>query len=307
MSGYVRPVRRGTSWWAAALAPALLGSAPSCSSSPAASPADAGGGADGGGDGPPACLAASSCVQAPAQGQECVTTMNVRLVDPTGGPVAGLPVYLCGTNLCTDPSDTASDGSVEVAACLPFAAPALKVFSDPQWGAFAALLQGAGPSFTLGDVTVAPLPAQGAALASGTAVVASGGVALSLEGATVTFDAEHQTPDSQLFRAVAVAASALPASLQGTVAAAWALAPINTRIAPAAQLQLPNAPGWAAGAAVDVYLDGTDATTTTPVAPWGGWGLLGTGAVSSDGASIVLATAQGGLPEIAMVGVAAHP
>lgn len=98
----------------------------------------------------------------------------------------------------------------------------------------------------------------------------------------------------------------LPEPLKGQVTAAWALAPLNTTLVPAAQLELPNAPGWPAGAAVDVYLDGTDTTTPTPPAPWGTWGLLGTGAVSSDAASIVLTAAQGGLPEIAMVGVKLH-
>lgn len=278
-----------------------------CSSLPAAGPADGGASDDGGESGPPACLATSTCAQAPAKGQECVTTMGATLVDPTGAPVAGLPVYLCGTNLCSEPVKTGSDGSVEVAACLPFASPAIKVFSDPAWGAFAALLHGPGPSFELSAVTLTPLPAQGATLASGTGIVASGGVGLALAGTKVTFDVEHQTPDSQLFRAAAVELGALPATLRGRVVAAWALAPLNTTLSPPAQLQLPNAASLPAGSAVDVYLNGTDTTKPSPVAPWGDWGLLGTGAVSSDGASIVLTTAQGGLPEIAMVGVASHP
>jgi hypothetical protein len=229
------------------------------------------------------------------------------MLDPSDKPVGGIPVFVCGTNLCTSPSKTAADGSVEVAACLPFASPALKVFSDPAWAPFAALLPGSGPSFTLGNVTLTPLPQQGGApLASGSGTVTSGGVALTLSSTTVTFDVEHQSPDSQLFRAAPVAQGALPSTLQGQVAAAWGLAPLNTKLKPAVQVQLPNAPAWAAGAAVDVYLNGTDTATATPPAPWGGWGLLGTGAVSADGSSIVLTPAQGGLPEIAMVGVKLH-
>jgi hypothetical protein len=232
--------------------------------------------------------------------------MDATLVDPTGSPVVGIPVFLCGTNLCTAPQSTRSDGSVEVAACLPFASPALKVFPDPQWVPFAALLRGGGPGYTLGDVTLTPLPPTGALFGSGTGALSSGGVTLTLGGTTAKFDVEHQTPDSQLFRAAAVPAGSLPASLQGSVAAAWGLAPLNTTLSPPAQLQVPNTPGWAPGASTDFYLNGTDTTTTAPVAPWGGWGLIGTGTVSSDGASIVLTTAQGGLPEIAMVGVALH-
>ncbi len=289
----------------------LVLAAAGCSSSPGVAPLyDGEGGADGavegGVDGPPACLAASPCVQAPLAGQECVTTLTATVYDGTGAPVAGLPVFVCGTNLCSLPSKTAADGTVEVDVCLPFAAPALKVFSDPQWGPFAALLPSGGPSYALGAVTVTALPASGATLASGTGTVTSGGVSLGLTAATVTFDVEHATPDAQLFRAVAVPAASLPATLQGGVTAAWALAPLNTKLAPAADLTLPNTQGWAAGAAVDVYLDGTDPSGNPPPAPWGAWGLLGTGAVSSDGASIVLTSAQGGLREIAMVGVKLH-
>jgi hypothetical protein len=233
--------------------------------------------------------------------------MDATLVDPTGKPVAGVPVFVCGTNLCTSPSKSASDGTVEVAACLPFASPALKVFSDPQWAPFAALLPATGPSFSLGNLTITPLPPQdGAPLATGSGTVTSGGVVLTLSNTTVTFDVEHQSSDSQLFRAVAIADGALPATLQGQIAVAWALAPLNTKLNPAVQLQLPNGPAYAAGAAVDVYLNGTDTATATPPAPWGSWGLLGTGAVSADGKSIVLTVAQGGLPEIAMVGVKPH-
>jgi hypothetical protein len=121
----------------------------------------------------------------------------------------------------------------------------------------------------------------------------------------VKFDIEHTSADSRLFRAAAVSPAKLPPPLNATVAAAWALAPLHTTITPPAQLQLPNPSGWAAGAAVDVYINGTD-TTKSPLAPWGAWGLLGTGAVSSDAQSIVLTPAQGGLPEIAMVGVTLH-
>ena len=253
-----------------------------------------------------ACAATGACAQAPTGAEACVTTVSATLVDPGGAPAAGVPVFVCGTNLCSAPVKTAVDGTVQLALCKPFASPAFKVFDDPAWSPLAAALTGPGPDFALGPVTLTPLPATGAALASGTSTVTSAGVSLSLSGATVTFDFEHRSPDSQAFRAAPVNPSTLPPPLGGQVTAAWALAPLNTRLSPPAGLALPNTSGWAPGTAVDVYLNGTDTTTKTPVAPFGAWGLLGTGAVSGDGQSIVLAAAQGGLPEIAMVGVKLH-
>jgi hypothetical protein len=223
-------------------------------------------------------------------------------------PVPGLPVFVCGTNLCSLPHATAQDGTVTLSVCLPFASPALKVFSDPRWGAFAALLSGSGPSFAVGTVTLTALPAMGASLAPG-AVAKAGPVALALDAsASVKFDVEHTTPDAQMFRSAAVPDGALPGSLasQAGIAAAWALAPLNTVIAPPASITVPNPKGWPAGAAVDFYLDGTDTAQPVPAAPWGQWGLLGTGAVSSDAMAITLTAQQGGLPEIAMIGVKLH-
>lgn len=232
--------------------------------------------------------------------------MDATMLDALGAPVVGLPVFVCGTNLCSEPVKTAADGTVGVAVCLPFAGPALKVFSDPAYVPFAALLTGAGPSFSVGTVTIVRLPGTGAPLATGSGTVSSGPVSLTLDGTTVTFDVEHATPDAQMFRAAPVAASALPGSLAGGVTAAWGLAPLNTTLVPPAQLTLPNDPKWPAGAAVDVYANGTDPAAIPPAPPWGSWGLLGTGAVTSDGGSIVLTSAQGGLPAIAMVGVKLH-
>jgi hypothetical protein len=138
---------------------------------------------------------------------------------------------------------------------------------------------------------------------SGQAILTSGAVSLSIApGTTVTFDVTHQDADSQLFRAVEVTAAQLPGSLAGQVSDAFALAPLNTKLAPPAQLSVPNTLGWAAGAQVDFYLDGTDGASATPPAPWGTWGLIGTGKVSPDGKTITLP----GLSELAMVGVKLH-
>jgi len=241
-------------------------------------------------------------------GGECVTTLDATLVDPGGQPVAGVPVFACGTNLCTEPSPTDAEGHAHLAPCVSIAHPALKVFDDPSWAPFAAGLLGAGPSFTIAKVTVAPLPAQGSPLTSGSNT--SAGVTLLVTGA-VKFDLEHTTAASQGFRAGQVtpawfAGTALDPSALG-IQLAWGLAPLNTTLAPAAKLTVPNTAMWPAGAQVDVFLDGTDTTTATPVAPWGAWGPIGSGHVSADGLTVSTDDGTGnGLPEVGLVGLRLH-
>jgi hypothetical protein len=254
------------------------------------------------------CMASTACSPPATGSQSCVSTLDAKLVDPSGAPVMDVPVYVCGTNLCTNPVKSAGDGTVHIAPCRTFVAPAFKMFADPAWGSYAARLDGAGPGFALGNVTLVPLPQMGVALdPTGGAPASSNGVTLSLSaGTTLKFDFEHQDPASQLFRAVQMTAGSLPAGLDQGVDVAWSLVPLNTTVKPAASLDVPNPKNWAAGAAVDFLLNGSDASTAKPPAPWGTWGALGTGAVSADGQSIHLSAASGGLPEIGMVGVKLH-
>lgn len=252
------------------------------------------------------CSSTSACAPSPVGSQQCVTTVDLTLVDATGAPAAGVPVFVCGTNLCSVPVKSSPTGAVSLALCHTYSAPALKIFDDPAWSPLAAILSGDGPSFTLGTLTLAALPPSGMPMQDGTSVVTSGGVSLSMVGAKLTFDFEHASPDAREFRAVAIDPAHLPPSLAGAADAAWALAPLNTRIAPAAALSLPNPQNWAPGTAVDVLLDGTDSSTTTPAAPWGTWGPLGSATVSGDGQRIEFPAGAGGLPVVAMVGVRRH-
>ncbi|HEX8793099.1 MAG TPA: hypothetical protein VF765_19275 [Polyangiaceae bacterium] len=288
-------MRRGTS------CRTLLLALVSCSSSSA--PAQA---VDAGAEsGPPACTAQGPCTATSGTGTECVSTVRVKVVTSSGGPAASVPVFVCGTNVCSAPTSTASDGSLLMPICLDVAKPAIKIFDDPKWVPFASLLLGAGPSFDV-SITVTPLPAGGSVLATGNN--ASGGVTLAVSGAP-TFDLEHTTATSQVFRA----ASFPLAAFAGTgldpgptrVAFAWGLAPLNTKLAPPAKLSVPNAPSWPAGAAVDVLLDGTDTTTATPPAPWGTWGVVASAHVSADGSTIATDAASG-LPEVAPVAFRLH-
>jgi hypothetical protein len=257
---------------------------------------------------PPACTATSACIGTTSGGGECVTTLDATLVDPAGNPVTGVPVFACGTNLCTEPSPTGSDGHVHLAPCVTIANPAIKVFDDPAWAPFAAGLQGPGPSFTVGKLTLAPLPAQGAVLATGSNT--SVGVTLGVPG-TVKFDLEHTAAATQGFRA----ASVTPAWFAGTrldpamlgIAVVWGLAPLNTTLSPPATLTVPNTAMWPASAQVDFFLDGTDTTTATPIAPWGTWGMIGSGHVSADGATVSTDGGAGnGLAEVGLVGMRLH-
>jgi hypothetical protein len=231
--------------------------------------------------------------------------VRAKIATSTGAPAASVPVFVCGTNVCSAPTSTAADGTVLLPVCLDVAKPAIKIFDDPTWVPFASLLLGAGPSFDV-SIVVTPLPAGGSILVSGTN--RSGGATLVVTG-TVTFDLEHTTASTQIFRAApfplgSFAGTGLDPGTSG-VANAWGLAPLNTKLAPPAQLTVPNSASWAAGAAVDVLIDGTDTTTPTPPAPWGIWGIVASAHVSSDGSTITTDNGSG-LPEIAPVAFRLH-
>jgi len=255
--------------------------------------------------GAPACTAQGPCAVTAGTGTECVSTVSAKIATSTGGPAASVPVFVCGTNVCSASTSTAADGRVLLPVCLDVAKPAIKIFDDPTWVPFASLLLGAGPSFDV-SLVVTPLPAGGSILTSGTNRF--GGVTLVVSG-TVTFDLEHTNPSTQNFKAApfplgSFAGSGLDPTTAG-VANAWGLAPLNTKLAPPAQLTVPNSAAWSAGAAVDVLLDGTDTTTATPPAPWGTWGVIGSAHVSSDGSTITTDVGSG-LPEVAPVAFRLH-
>ena len=304
-----------------------------CSASPqGVVPIDSGGGGDGssgggdgsseGGDGGSQCVANGMC-SGGNPSKQCVTTIDGKVTDTSGMPVTSLTVFVCGTDLCTSPLMSDSMGAFHITACEFIDKPAFKVISDPQWVPFAAGLTGMGPSYTVNTVTIVPLPTQGmgapadcvampgdaGAGCMAASDLASSNVTLSLAmGATLKFDLEHTDSNSQMFRAASVDAAKLPLALSGTtVDMAFGLAPLNTVINPPAKLTVPNTLKWAANAAVDVFLDGTDTTVAMPPAPWGAWGPIGTAHVSADGMTVSTDAAAGsGLPEIAMVGFKLH-
>jgi hypothetical protein len=269
-----------------------------------------GDGSDGGTNSTDASSASScdtqlTCAGSPRSGQSCVGTVDARLVDPSGAPAVGVAVTVCGTDLCSEPIQSDKAGKAHLSLCLFMTNASFRVFDDPTWASFAVRLPAEQRAISLGNVTVTPLPAKGVAFppsAEGGSV-SSNGVTLEVAPNSVTFDGEHQAlgPNALQFRAVEI--DTLPPDLSGaTVSAAWGLAPLNTILAPGATLTIPNSKGWSALAQVNVYLDGTDESATA-LAPWGEWGALGVGAVSSDGSVITLTAASGGLHEIGLIGL----
>lgn len=293
-------MRRGTSWAKAAAAALVAGGCGGSSSGGSAATADAGKET-----GPPACTAQGPCAVTSGTGTACVSTVRAKLATSAGTPAASVPVFICGTNVCSAPTSTAADGTVLLPVCLDIAKPAIKIFDDPTWVPFASLLLGAGPAFDV-SITVTPLPAGATVLTTG--INRSAGVTLVVSGG-ITFDLEHTTATSQEFRAAPFALASFADSgldpVAAGVAIAWGLAPLNTKLAPPGKLTVPNGASWAAGAAVDVLLDGTDTSTATPPAPWGTWGVVASAHVSTDGSTITTDDASG-LPEIAPVAFRLH-
>jgi hypothetical protein len=254
------------------------------------------------------CDAELTCSGSPREGQSCVGTVDARLVDPTGAPASGIVVTVCGTDLCSEPVQSDASGRTHLSLCLFMTSASFRVFDDPVWSSFAVRLPADPRAVSLGNVTVTPLPAKGAAFppAGQGGSVSSNGVTLEVAPNSVTFDGEHQALGTNALEFRAVEITTVPPDLSGaSVTAAWGLAPLNTVLAPGATLTIPNTKGWSALTEVDFYLDGTDESPTA-LAPWGEWGSVGVGAVSSDGSVITLAATGGGLREIGLIGLVLH-
>ncbi len=85
----------------------------------------------------------------------------------------------------------------------------------------------------------------------------------------------------------------------------YGLAPIHTKICPAAKMTIPNSKGWAAGAAVEFFVHGTT-TFSDSYAAYGDWKKVSDGAVSADGMT-VSTSEGGGIPVLAPVGIRLQP
>src|SRR5262249_5490525 len=127
---------------------ALVVACAACSSPNArpADPVDAGLGADAaideetGDAGIASCDVTRACRGSGRAGQECIVSVDATLVEPSGAPAIGVPVNICGTDVCTRAFKSDASGNVHAAVCQFMKLASLKIFDDPTWAPIAARL-----------------------------------------------------------------------------------------------------------------------------------------------------------------------
>lgn len=281
----------------------------------AASGGSGGSVATGGGGGEPICPKGPG-YEVAGQAQ-WVGQVTARLFDQAGTPAANVPVLVCGFGACSSFGSTSDQGEVctpdkasglctpGMAPGLEITRPALKYGLGVEYVKFAQLLPTEGTEHAVGDVTAIRLPAvaEGSEIVAG-ASATSNGVTLSLASGT---SIEHDilvfdTPELQRFRAIQVPLGKAPPAVDTSVGFELLVAttPVDAKFCPHASLSLPNSAGWAPGTAVELWVHGV--TLDEEWAPYGGWGKVSGGTVSSDGARIET-NADEGVPMLGLFGV----
>jgi hypothetical protein len=257
-------------------------------------------------DAAPSCD--SGCPETMLTGASCVVDVQASLVDTTGAPISGVPLLVCGDNLCSLPGVTDSQGATSFFLCEQMVLPALKLIGGPSYVSFATAVT--QPSVAFPPITLVPLPSTGAAFPTGAGQVTSGPVSLQVAAGAVMFDpTQPDDANTQSFRAAQVDVAKVPAVLPASLSLGviWGLAPVNAMLTPPGTLTIPNSESWPAGSKVDFYMNGVEPEAGV-VVPYGAWGPVGTGTVSQDGTTISTDTGSGnGLPVLSMVGVRLHP
>jgi hypothetical protein len=221
--------------------------------------------------------------------------ITATLVDPSGTPLSGFTVQICGLNACPQPRSTDGAGVVTIDTTgIPLQKPVLGYGDAHQWPLLLVPVP-LGSRIDLGSLVTAALPTAGAALKPGGDAV-SGDVTVSLPPGGAAFVDGHiyTTPDAQALRAVSIPvakATAIPGVAANSLALLYGVAPIDTLFCPAAKVTVANRAGWPAGARVGFYILGDD--TAQPWAPYGDWALISHGVVSADGATIATADGEG--------------
>ena len=235
-------------------------------------------------------------------------TVTAKVVDETGAPVSGQPVYICGLDICSPPGVTDVNGAVTISTSLSEKKPAFKVGDALNYSEIAIPLTKASTDFTQGGTAVLTLGAlsskPGAALTPGTSAT-SGDVTIDVPaGATVGIDQlVYTTPSQQELRTVSI-----PLASDGPVLASsgvtgfgllYGLAPAETIVCPQVKVTVqlphrvmtPNDLGWAPGAAVEFWIMTIDTGQT--YAPYAGWAKASDGVVSADGKAVATVDGQG--------------
>lgn len=183
-------------------------------------------------------------------------SVKAKIVDETGAPVVGQPIFICGTDICSMPGTTGANGSASISTSLTEKKPAFKFGDTVSYAELAIPLTVPMTDFTQGGTMVlatgklAGKP--GAALTPGTDAT-SGDVTVSVPaGATVGISPlVYDTPDKQKLRTVGIPIAnvgpVLDPVMVGDAGAGFALlyglAPAETPVCPAAKVTvaLPHA------------------------------------------------------------------
>ncbi len=223
-----------------------------------------------------------------------VGVVTAKLIDQDGNPASGVAVFVCGTDICTSPAKSGGDGAASIPANQTLKAPAFKYGDGLDWAKFAQPVP-AGDT-AVGTVAALKLPAVGTGdmFAVG-ASAKSNGVTIDVPaGGSVTVDElTYEDPSTQTFRVALLPADAVAPAVDPALGLeiVYGAAPMETEFCPAATLHAPNTLGWAAGAAVELFIHGLEVGQEW--APYGGWAKVSDATVSADGKEIVTAEGQG--------------
>lgn len=253
---------------------------------------------------------------AEAVNQRQVSLVEGRVVDTEGAPVADLGVQVCGTDICyfgkTDDQGivTSCVNNICSKGVKPPSAlnkPAFKHGSGIDYARFAYLLPEGQTAYDLGDVPALKLPAPGTgdALVPGESAT-SNGITLSLAADAGLRVEAYFTDEQMQFRAAFMGLSDAPEAVDDSLGLEMliGIGPIEVNICPAASMSVPNNENWEPGAEVEFLLHGIDITEEW--APYAGWAVVSTGAVSADGNSIVTTEGEG-IPQLSVIGIRRKP
>lgn len=228
-----------------------------------------------------------------------IDQVSAALTLPSGEVAAGLPVQVCGIDVCLNYKANQS-GVLNVMPRQSLVRPSLKYGDGFDYAELAVPLADAKQD--LGALVALPLPplAEGAAFPK-SGPVTNGDVTLELaSNGKVEHDILTYSEESErVFRSVAVPVAdseqALPPSFGFELA--FGLSPLGTTFCPPAGLSLKNTPDWAPGTEVEVFVQGLDVSENW--APYGTWVSVAEARVSSDGQTIE--TTSGGIPILSSI------
>ncbi|HEY2410351.1 MAG TPA: hypothetical protein VGI10_30305 [Polyangiaceae bacterium] len=235
-------------------------------------------------------------------GAIALVSVGALLTDSAHAPLAGVPVQVCGLDVCFYGTSIAS-GRADVSLNMSLERPAYKYGDGFEYAKLAVLLPATPPSQDLGSIVALRLPsyAEGSAFpASGS--VTQGKVTLTLQaGTSVVHDVLTYSADQLVLRAVEIPLGDSTQAVDPSLgfARAYAVAPVATTFCPSAALSLPNADGWAVGSEAEIWIQGLE--VDEEYAPYAAWTKVADAQVSADGSTIQ--TTSGGIPILSAIGV----